>query len=76
MPWDHLPKVASITLSVRPAQAQTGVTYTMSAYSVSTLNLVDAPEPGEGLILVIALVAGALLLGPRISQRVVPRESV
>jgi len=50
-------------------------TYTMPAYSVSTLNLVDAPEPGEGLILAIALIAGALLLGPRILQRVVPRES-
>ena len=51
-------------------------TYTMPAYSVSTLNLVDAPEPGDGLILVIALVAAALLLGPRISRRVSPPASV
>jgi hypothetical protein len=44
-------------------------TYTMPAYSVSTLNLVDAPEPGVGLVLAIAMVAGALLLGPRIFRR-------
>jgi hypothetical protein len=53
----------------------TSFTYTMPAYSVSTLNLVDAPEPGAGLILAIALVAGALLLAPRILRRAPLRES-
>ena len=43
--------------------------YTMPAYSVSALNLVDDPEPGDGLVLAIALVAAALLLGPRILRR-------
>ncbi len=44
-------------------------TYTMPAYSVSTLNLVDAPEPGVGLILIVGMLAAALLLVPRISRR-------
>lgn len=38
-------------------------------YGVSTLNLVEAPEPDNGLILIIALLAAALLLGPRIVRR-------
>ncbi len=44
-------------------------TYTMPAYSVSTLNLVAAPELDSGLIAAIALLAAAILLGPRILRR-------
>ncbi len=44
-------------------------TYTMPAYSVSTLNLVGAPEPGNGLILTVALLTAMLLLGPHILRR-------